>query len=374
MLCKLTALITASDVSQNDEVKERTMGDYTKRKGVEVVAIDLAKKSFQLHGADKSGRQMLIKKLSRQKLKEFMVNLPPCLVAMEACGSAHYWGRLFRSYGHEVKLIAPQFVKPYVKSNKNDAADAEAICEAVLRPNMRFVAIKEAEQQDIQAIHRMRSLVLGRRTAQVNQIRGLLLEYGIEIPKGRAKVTKHLPLILEDAENGLSDFFREELFQLGQELKHLDARVSHYDEKIKQLARGDARIQRLITIPGIGAQTATALLAAVGNADVFKNGREMAAWLGLVPKQYSTGGKSVLRGISKRGDVYLRQLLIHGARSVLNVVSRKEDRTSRWADAIQTRRHKNIAAVALANKTARTAFALLRKGEAYRAPGMTLTT
>jgi transposase len=342
------------------------MGDYTGKKGIEVAGIDLAKKSFQLHGADKRGRQMLIKKLSRTKLKEFMVNLPPCLVAMEACGSAHYWGRLFRSYGHEVKLIAPQFVKPFVKSNKNDAADAEAICEAVLRPNMRFVAIKEAEQQDIQSIHRMRSLVLARRTAQVNQIRGLLLEYGIEIPQGRANVNKRLPLILEDAENNLSDFFREELFQLGQELKHLDARVSHYDEKIKQLARMDTRVQRLMTIPGIGAQTATALLAAIGNISVFKNGREMAAWLGLVPKQYSTGGKSVLLGISKRGDVYLRQLLIHGARTVLRFVARNDDRTSRWANAVKARRNKNVATVALANKMARAAFALLKKGEDYR--------
>ena len=342
------------------------MGKYTVELTIEVVGIELSKRSFQLHGADSKGRKVLTRKFSRAKLKEFMVKVSACLVGLEACGSAHYWARLLRSYGHEVKLIAPQFVKPYVKSNKNDAADAEAICEALLRPNMRFVAIKEAGQQDIQALHRMRSLVVARRTAQVNQIRGLLLEYGIEIPRSRANVTKHLPLILEDVKNGLSDLFREELYQLGQELKHLDGRVGHYDRRLTELAREDERTRLLMTIPGIGAQTATALLAAVGSVEVFKNGREMAAWLGLVPKQYSTGGKSVLRGISKRGDVYLRQLLIHGARSVLNTAARKEDRTSRWAVALQTRRHKNIAVVALANKMARTAFVILKRGESYK--------
>jgi transposase len=302
-----------------------------------------------------------------------MVNLPPCLVAMEACGSAHYWARLFRSYGHEVKIIAPQFVKPYVKSNKNDAADAEAICEAVQRPNMRFVAIKEIGQQDIQSIHRMRSLVIARRTAQVNQIRGLLLEYGIEVPVGRVNVNKHLPRILEDAENGLSDLFREELLELWQELLHLDTRVAHYDSKIKQLVQTDDRAKRLITIPGIGPQVATALVAAVGDVSVFKNGREMAAWLGLVPRQHSTGGKNMLLGISKRGDVYMRQLLIHGARSAMQRVEQKDDRTSRWATSLKERRHKNIAAVAMANKIVRIAFALLKKGAIYQPQNVAVT-
>lgn len=342
------------------------MGDYTGKKEIRIVGIDLAKRSFQLHGVDKTGHKVMAKKLSRAKIKEFLVNLPSCLVAMEACGSAHYWARAFRSYGHEVRLIAPQFVKPYVKSNKNDAADAEAICEAVQRPNMRFVAIKEPEQQDIQSIHRMRSLAVARRTAQANQIRGLLLEYGIEIPVGRANVNKRLPRILEDAGNGLSELFREELFQLWQELLHLDERVARYDEKIKQFAQTDVRIQRLLTIPGVGPLGATALLAAVGDVRVFKNGREMAAWLGLVPRQHSTGGRNTLLGISKRGDVYLRQLLIHGARSISRQVAGKDDRTSCWAFALQARRHKNIAVVAMANKIVRTAFALLKKGENYQ--------
>jgi len=268
--------------------------------------------------------------------------------------------------GHEVKLISPQFVKPFVKSNKSDAADAEAICEAMQRPNMLFVAIKETDQQDIQAIHRMRSLAVERRTAQVNQIRGLLQEFGIEIPKGRVKVNEQLPYILEDAENGLSNLFRAELHGLYQELRHLDQRATHYDQQIEFIAEGDEQAQRLMTIPGIAAKGATALLAAIGDISHFKSGRELSAWLGLVPRQHSTGGKSTLLGISKRGDVYLRQLLIHGARSVMRCIDKKSDRTSQWGKELKSRRHNNVATVAMANKMARIAFALLRKGENYR--------
>jgi len=343
------------------------MSKHSEKPAIEVLGIDLAKRSFQLHGVDGDGHKMVGKKLSRPKLKEYLVTLRPCVVAMEACGSAHHWARLFESYGHEVRLIAPQFVKPYVKSNKNDAADAEGICEAAQRPSMRFVAVKEVGQQDIQAIHRMRSLAVDRRTAQSNQIRGLLLEYGIEIPVGRVNLLKRLPGVLEDAENGLTDLFRGELFGLVEELRHLDERIAHYDEKIEQIAQADERMQRLQTIPGIGPKIATALVAAIGDIHTFKNGRELAAWVGLVPRQHSTGGKSTLLGISKRGDVYLRQLLIHGARSILRGVDRKPDRTSRWATALKQRRHQNVAVVAMANKMVRIAFALLKKGETYRA-------
>ncbi len=343
------------------------MRKHNENRAVKIMGIDLAKKSFHVYGEDVEGRKAVRKKFGRQKLKEYLANLPPCTVAMEACGSAHYWARLVQSYGHEVKLIAPQFVKPYVKSNKNDAADAEAICEAAQRPNMRFVAVKEVVQQDVQAVHRMRSLTVDRRTAQINQIRGLLLEYGIEVPTGRSNLFKRLPEILEDAENGLTDLFREELFGLYGELRHLDERIAHYDAKIEQIARSDERTQRLQTIPGIGPKIATALLAAIGNIQAFKNGRELAAWLGLVPRQHSTGDRITLLGISKRGDVYLRQLIIHGARAILNWVDRKTDRTSRWATALKERRHKNIAVVAMANKMVRIAFALSKKGEAYRA-------
>ena len=342
------------------------MNEHSEKRAIKVLGVDLAKRSFQLHGVDERGRLVVSKKLSRSKLKTYLANLTPCLVAMEACGSAHYWARLIGSYGHEVRLISPQFVKPYVKSNKNDALDAEAICEAAQRPNMRFVAVKSVEQQDVQALHRMRQLAVERRTAQVNQIRGLLREYGIEIPQGRVHVRKQLPSILEDAENGLTDRFREALALLYEELVGLDGTIAWYDERIDQVARTDERARRLLTIPGIGPKVATALMAAIGEIQSFKNGRELAAWLGLVPRQHSTGGKAKLLGISKRGDVYLRMLLIHGARSVQRSVHRKTDSTSRWAASLEQRRGKNVAAVALANKMVRMAFAVLKKGEVYR--------
>ncbi len=343
-------------------MKEHTSNERV----VKVVGIDLAKRSFHVYGVDERGQRVISKTFTRTRLKEFMANLPACTVAMEACGSAHYWARLLRTYGHEVRLIAPQFVKPFVKSNKNDAIDAEAICEAAQRPTMRFVAVKSIEQQDIQAIHRMRSLVVERRTAQVNQIRGLLLEYGIEIPQGRAAVGRCLAEILEDAANGLSDRIRAELRELAEELRHLDLRVDHYDAQIEAIAQSHPQARQLMAIPGLGAKGATALVAAVGeDPRLFKNGRGLAAWLGLVPRQHATGGRERLLGISKRGDVYLRQLLIHGARAVLRWVERKDDPTSRWATGLKTRRHPNVATVALANKIARIAYAVMTTGQMY---------
>jgi len=342
------------------------MTEHSKEREIRFVGIDLAKRSFHLYGADARGERVLSKKLTRARLPGFIAQLPPCTIAMEACGSAHHWARTFRAYGHEVRLIAPQFVKPFVKSNKNDAADAEAICEAVQRPSMRFVAVKRIDQQDIQAIHRMRSLVVGQRTALVNQTRGLLLEFGIEVAQGRAALQRRLPEIVEDAENGLSERFRGELHQLYEELQHLNERVAHYDTQIEQIAQDNLQAQALMQLPGVGAKGATALLAAVGeDPGLLKNGRGLAAWLGLVPRQHSTGGKDRLLGISKRGDVYLRQLLIHGARSVLRFAERKDDPLSRWATALKARRHPNVAAVALANKLARIAYAILTSGEAY---------
>lgn len=343
------------------------MTNSTNKSKISTLGIDLAKSSFQLHGVNYTGEAVCKKTLSRGKLKEYMVNLPPCLVAMEACGSAHYWARLFRSYGHDVKLIAPQFVKPYVKSNKNDAADAEAICEAAQRPNMRFVSIKEIEQQDLQSLHRMRSMAVSSRTSLINQTRGLLQEYGIEVARGPKKLFAQLPLILEDAENNLSFLFREYLSDLYEELKHLDERVRKYDKKIEQISEQDENAKRLQTIPGIGPVVATALVAAIGSSVAhFQNGRELAAWLGLVPRQHSTGGRHQLLGISKRGDSYLRNLLIHGARSVLRHADKKTDRRSIWVKSLMERRHKNIATVALANKMARTVFALLKTGKDFK--------
>lgn len=342
------------------------MKELSKESVIKFVGIDLAKRSFHLYAVDGEGRAVLSRKLTRGRLSAVVAQLPACTIAMEACGSAHHWARVFRAFGHEVRLIAPQFVKPYVKSNKNDAADAEAICEAAQRPSMRFVAVKTVEQQDIQAIHRMRSLAVERRTAQINQIRGLLLEYGIEVAQGRAAIQRRLPEILEDADNGLSARFRAELSGLAEELRHLNERVAHYDDQIEQIAHGDAQARALMTIPGLGAKGATALLAAVGDDPrLLKNGRGLAAWLGLVPRQHSTGGRDRLLGISKRGDVYLRNLLIHGARAVLRFVERKEDATSRWATALKARRHTNVAVVAMANKIARIAYAVMRTGTPY---------
>ncbi len=335
--------------------------------GIKVLGIDLAKNSFQLHGIDENGQTVLKKKLTRKKLSAFIANLPPCLIGLEACGGAHHWVRVFKSLGHTVRMIAPQFVKPYVKSNKNDAVDAEAICEAVQRPSMRFVPEKSIEQQDMQSIHRIRSQLVGRRTAQGNQVRGLLLEYGVSIPKGIGYIRKEIPLILEDAENGLSDLFRELLCELYDEFVHLDARVDAMEQKLLQLSVHNEDCQRLLSIPGIGLLTATAMIAAIGDISVFKSGRELAAWLGLVPRQHSTGGKPTLMGINKRGDTYLRTLLIHGGRTVVRVAHKHQDRRNRWISEIEQRRGKNISAVAVANKNARIAWALLSNKTTYQA-------
>jgi len=334
------------------------------------VGIDLAKNSVHVHGVDGSGRTCVDRKLKPAKLKEFLANLEACVVGMEACGRAHQWGRDILAMGHEAKLMAPQFVKPYVKSNKNDRADAAAICEAVQRPNMRFVGIKSADRQAQQAIHRVRSRAVGNRTAHANAIRGLLAEYGIEIPQGRWKIR---PAVAEVLGNGgtaditLPPRFLDVLAELYDELVHMDERVDKYDRMIEEIAGNDEQAQLLMTIPGVGPMTATALLATMGDPVVFRNGRECSAWIGLVPKQYSTGGKDRLLGISKRGDRYLRCLLVHGARTVVNHHARKgrSDRRSQWLQGLLERRHKNVATVALANRMARTAWAVLTSGKPY---------
>jgi transposase len=284
---------------------------------------------------------------------------------MEACASAHYWARELGRLGHTVKLIPPQFVKPYVKSQKNDANDAEAICEAVGRPNMRFVAVKSEAQQDVQALHRIRSELVRQRTAKANQIRGLLSEYGIVVPVGIGTLRRAIPEIQEDAQNGLSGLFRRALDGLRQDLETFDVRIATLDAEIVCVAVADETAQRLQRIPGVGPMTATALVAAVGDARQFARGRDLAASLGLTPGQHSSGGKERLLGITKRGDCYLRTLLVHGARAVLKVAGRKDDPRSRWVMSVAHRRHKNVAAVALANKMARIAWALLTRGGTY---------
>lgn len=341
------------------------MSNNKPKGNVAVLGIDLAKQSFQLHGVDANGQVVIKKKLSRHKLIEFIAQLPSCVIGIEACGGANYWRRVFERLGHTVHIIAPQFVKPFVKSNKNDAADAEAICEAVQRPSMRFVPGKSIQQQDIQSIHRIRSQAVARRTAQSNQIRGLLMEYGIIIPKGISYIRQQIPSILEDAENELTFLFRELLIDLYDEMVHLDQRIKTLETKLEALCAHNEDCQRLLTIPGVGLLSATALVAAIGDITVFKSGRELAAWLGLVPRQHSTGGKPTLLGISKRGDTYLRTLLIHGGRTVVRVASKHQDRRSEWICKLEERRGKNRAAVAVANKNARTAWVLLSKKVTY---------
>ncbi len=339
---------------------------------ITTVGIDLAKNVFQIHGVDERGHAVLKKQLKRSQVMEFFVNLPPCLIGMEACGSAHHWARELAKLGHTVKLMAPQFVKPYVKTNKNDMADAEAICEAVARPNMRFVPIKTVEQQALLSLHRVRQGLVKARTAQSNQIRGLLGEFGLIVPKGISQIAPRIPDILEDGDNGLPGLFRDLISRLLTHFNDLHRQVLELETQIKAWHRDNPASLKLAEIPGIGPITASAMVASVGNARDFGNGRQLAAWLGLVPKQHSTGGKSVLLGISKRGDSYLRTLLIHGARSALLAAQRRLDRgegpADAWLTGLLQRRNPNIAAVALANKNARIIWALLTQDRTYQ-PG-----
>lgn len=332
---------------------------------VTTIGIDLAKNVFQVHGVDGRGKAVLKKALKRAQVLPFFANLQSCLIGMEACGSAHYWARKLQGLGHDVKLMAPQFVKPYVKTNKNDAADAEAICEAVARPSMRFVPIKNEEQQAILTAHRVRQGFVKARTAQANQIRGLLAEYGIVIPQGISHIATHLPDILEDGENGLPGTFRQLIDRLGKHLKELDRQVHELEEQIQAWHRNTEASRKLAGIPGIGPITASALVASIGDARNFDDGRQLAAWLGLVPRQHSSGGKPTLLGISKRGDTDLRTLLIHGARAVIRVAEGKVNHAGSWLAGVMGRRNKNVAAVALANKNARIVWALLAHDREY---------
>jgi transposase len=337
------------------------------KQNVCTVGIDLAKKIFHLVGTDPTGKIVWRKRLTRHALISFMAQLPPVTIGMEACGGAHYWARQLRHQGHHVNLMAPQFVKPYVKSNKNDMRDAEAIAEAVMRPTMRFVPIKDVDQQDIQALHRVRERLIGARTALINEVHGLMLEYGIVMPKGVAKFREAVVAKLEAEKDKLTALSQEIFWKLVKEFATLEDQIAYYQEKLETLATTHPECQRLMTIPGIGPITATALVAAVGDVGVFKNGRQFAAWLGLVPKQHSTGGQSQLLGISKRGDSYVRKLLIHGARATLRWVKLQTDSRSQWIRGVLARRGWNRTAVAVANKNARIVWALLSRGGVYGA-------
>ena len=330
------------------------------------VSLDLAKRVIQLHAVDATGRAVKRVALKREAALAFFRDLPPCMVGMEACASAHDWGRRLQALGHTPKLMAPHLVKPYVQGQKNDRNDAAGICEAMTRPTMRFVPVKTIDQQDSQATLRIRSERVAHRTALINQIRGLLAEYGLIAPQGAGAVRRAIPCLLEDANNGLSGVFRRLLLGLYDDLVALDTRIDELDQEVQRQVKNNPAMTRLRTIPGVGAITAAAIVASVGDARQFKNGRQMAAFLGLTPRQHSSGGKTRLLGMHKRGDSYLRGLLVHGARSVQRTAANKDDRCSRWLNALGDRRHRNIATVAQANKTVRIAWALLRRNETYR--------
>ena len=330
------------------------------------IALDLAKNVIQVHAVDRAGKPVLRKAFKRNQLLPFFRDLPPSEVGMESCASAHNWGRQLQALGHRVQLLPPQYVKAFVLGQKNDANDASAICAAMARPEIPRVPIKTVVQQDRQALHRVRQLRMKHRTALINQIRGLLAEYGIPIAQGPSALRKAIPELLEDADNGLSFNFRELLSDLYDELKLLQRNIDTLTERIERQVRQDADGRRLLEAPGIGPITASALLAAVGDARQFRNGRQMAAFLGLVPRQHSSGGKTRLLGIHKGGDSYLRGLLVHGARSVLRTAVDKPDDRSRWLMNLAARRHRNIATVAQANKNVRIAWAILTREQCYR--------
>jgi transposase len=329
---------------------------------VTTVGIDLAKNVFSLHGVDGAGKTVLRRTVRRDWLVETVASLSPCLIGMEACSGAHEWGRRFERHGHAVKLMAPKFVAPYRKSDKNDGNDAEAVCEAVTRPSMRFVPVKSVEQQALLALHRVRQGFVVERTAIINRLRGLLSEFGVVLALRSVTVRRQAA----QAAEGLPELARCAIGDLLEQLRLLDERIGTYDRQIEAQARLSEPARRLMKIRGIGPTTALAIVATVGNAREFKNGRQFAAWVGLVPGQYSTGGKARLGHISKRGDAYLRNLLVQGARSVLQTACTHQDRLSRWALELQTRRGYYRALVAIANKNARIAWALLAKDQELR--------
>ena len=335
---------------------------------IHAIGIDLGKTLFHLVAVDAKGNVVVRKRCSRTQLLTYTANVRVQVIGMEACSGAHFLGRALREQGHEVRLMPAQYVKPYVKTNKSDYIDAEAIAEAVQRPTMRFVPIKTEEQLDLQAVHRVRERWVMRRTAVINQIRGLLLERGLTLPKGRSHLEEALPEILADATSKLSDSFRVLLAQLKIELDQLTARIEEMDVVMQQTAKENEACQRLTTIPGIGPVTATALVAAIGNGTAFRKGRDLAAWVGMVPREHTTGGKQKLLGISKRGNSYLRRLFVQCARSVMQHRNKQPAALSNWLAQLIGRTHQNVVIVALANKLLRIAWAVLCKNETYRIP------
>jgi transposase len=331
------------------------------------MGVDLAKNVFQLHGENADGVIVYRKRLGRTRLLEEIARIPACIIGIEACTGAFYWQREFEALGHTVKIIAPQYVKPFAQHQKNDRNDAEAICTAMKQPNMRFVPTKSIQQQDIQALHRGRQRLVNHRTALVSQMRGLLLDRGIAFGLSITRARREIPRLLNEEREELGTLFADLLEQLFEMLLELDRRVKWFDREIEKIFRHDEACQRISRIRGVGPKTATAMIAAIGDASEFKNGRHLAAWLGLVPRQHSSGNRQRLFGISKRGDRHLRTLLVHGARAVLRTAPKKNDPLSKWAIDVQDRRGAGKAIVAVANKNARIIFALLRNETEFRA-------
>lgn len=338
---------------------------------ITTVGLDLAKSVFQVHGADEDGKPVVRKRLRRAQVVGFFAKLPACLVGMEACSSAHHWARELQALGHEVRLIPPQYVKPFVKTNKNDAADAEAICEAVTRPTMRFAPIKSCEQQAVLMIHRARELLVRQRTMVINALRGHCGEFGIVTSKGACNVGRLIAIIEDRSDERIPDVARTTLLLLVDQMRAVHDQIMVLEKKLKAWHRGSEASRRLEAIPGVGVITATALVATIGDASQFRSARQLSAWLGLVPRQSSSGGKDRLSRISKRGDGYLRRLLVHGARAVLRwsrgekKAGPKQGRTA-WQQALLARRPTNVVLVAMANKTARIVWAMLSRNEPYR--------
>jgi transposase len=334
---------------------------------VTTVGLDIAKNLFQVHGADAQGRPVLKRKLARGKVLEFFATLPACLVGLEACGAAHYWARELAKLGHTVRLMPPQYVRPYVKTNKHDAADAEACCEAVQRPGMRFVPVKEESQQSLLMLHRVREQLLKQRTATINALRAHLAEFGVVAAQRRAGLRELLAVVGDQEDRRLPPLARELLQGLVEHLRGLEERTAELDRRLVAAARDGAACERLAAVPGIGPVIATTLVAAVGDAKAFTSGRHLAAWIGLVPRQHSSGGKERLLGISKRGDAYLRRQLVHGARALVRVSPGREGGLWTWINGLLARRPFNVVVAAVANKLARIAWVLLSRGETYRA-------
>lgn len=333
---------------------------------VSTLGIDLAKNIFQLHGVDHEGHTVLRKRLTRAKFVQFVIQLEPCLIGMEACSSSHHFARLFSRHGHEVKLIPPQYVKPYVKTNKTDAADAEAICEAVARPNMRFVQIKTEEQQAVLALHTERGILIRERVACSNSLRAMLAEFGITIAAGQGNLLREIPVLLEEAENGLSPFVRASIRRQAEHIQALEEQVQQVEAALSSWYKTQEACQRMAKIPGVGMLTATYVVAAVGNARQFSTAKQFASWLGLTPKEHSSGGKQRLGGISKRGDSYFRYLLVHGARALARWVSRKGAlEENPWLQGLLERKHYNVAVVAMAAKTSRIMWSMLAHNTEY---------